>query len=86
VQFAAALTVQPAINQLVATTATVAPVLHLMLGVGLGQAAQGDPRTFSAAWAAAVQAGLVTSEVTVQMQQLAVAFNLPEDFVVGLAR
>jgi hypothetical protein len=84
VQFAQTLAVDPAVNGLVATAATAAPVLHLMLGVGLGQAAQGDPTTFLAAWSDAVTAGLVSPELAAQMQLLASGFDLPAEFVEGL--
>ena len=84
VQFAQSLAVDPAVNGLVATCATAAPVLHLMLGVGLGQAAQGDPTTFLAAWNDAVTAGLVSPELAAQMQTLASGFDLPAEFVEGL--
>lgn len=84
VQFAQSLAVDPAVNELVAQAATSAPVLHLMLGVGLGQAAQGDPRTFLAAWSDAMAAGLVPPELAAQMRMLASGFDLPAEFVEGL--
>ena len=84
VQFAQGLAIDPAVNALVATCATSAPVLHLMLGVGLGQAAQGDATTFLAAWGQAVTAGLVSAELAAQMQALAGGFDLPAEFVEGL--
>jgi len=83
-QFGQALAVDSAVNGLVAYAATNAPVLHLMLGVGLGQAAQGDPTTFLAAWANAVSVGMVPSELVSQMQTLATGFDLPAEFVAGL--
>jgi hypothetical protein len=84
VQFAQALAIDSAVNGLVVTCATSAPVLHLMLGVGLGQAAQGDPATFLAAWGQAVTAGLASAELAAQMQSLAAGFDLPAEFVEGL--
>lgn len=84
VEFAQALAVNPAVNGLVATCATGAPVLHLMLGVGMGQAAQGDPATFLAAWGRAVAAGMVAPELIEEMKVLADAFDLPAEFVEGL--
>lgn len=84
VQFAAALTADPAVNTLVGTAAQVAPVLHLMLGVGLGQAAKGDIKTFVAAWAAATGAGLVSAELIEHMQELATSHDLPAGFIAGL--
>jgi len=84
VQFAQALAVDSAVNGLVAAAATAAPVLHLMLGVGLGQAAQGNPATFLAAWSDAVTAGLMPPDLAAQMQILATGFDLPAEFVEGL--
>ena len=84
VSFGAALAADPGVNGLVATAAATAPVLHLMLGVGLGQAAQGDPQTFGAAWTAARGAGLVSAELIEHMQQVATRFNLPAEFIAGL--
>jgi hypothetical protein len=84
VAFGAALAADPGVNGLVATAAATAPVLHLMLGVGLGQAAQGDPQTFGAAWSAARAAGLVSPELIANMQATAAGFNLPPEFIAGL--
>jgi hypothetical protein len=84
VAFGAALAADPGINGLVATAAATAPVLHLMLGVGLGQAAQGDPQTFGAAWSAARAAGLMSPELIANMQATAAVFNLPAEFIAGL--
>jgi len=84
VQFAQALAVDSAVNGLVAGAATAAPVLHLMLGVGLGQAAQGNPATFLAAWSDAVTAGLMPPDLAAQVQILATGFDLPAEFVEGL--
>ena len=85
VAFGAALATDPGVNALVAAARDNAPVLHLMLGVGLGQAAQGDPRTFGAAWAAARGAGLVSPELITTMQATATDHNLPAEFIEGLA-
>jgi hypothetical protein len=85
VAFGAALAADAGVNALVAAARDNAPVLHLMLGVGLGQAAQGDPQTFSAAWATARQTGLASPELIEQMQVTAATFNLPAEFIEGLA-
>lgn len=85
VQFAGMLATDPAVNQLVATAAAAAPVLHLMLGVGLGQAAQGEPATFLAAWDKARSSGLVSELVAEQVAAMAAAFDLPTDFVGALS-
>ena len=84
VAFGAALAADAAVNALVAAARDNAPVLHLMLGVGLGQAAQGDPQTFGAAWTAARGAGLVSAELIEHMQQVAARFSLPAEFIAGL--
>lgn len=84
VEFAQALAGDPAVNGLVASCATSAPVLHLMLGVGLGQAAQGDPATFLAAWGQARASGLVSPELVEQVVNLAGGFDLPVEFLAGL--
>ncbi len=85
VQFAGALAMHPAVNTLVATAAQVAPVLHLQLGVGLGQAAKGDPTTFLAAWQGGLAGGLITPELVADLAELAPEFDLPAAFVAGLA-
>jgi hypothetical protein len=85
VAFGGALGGDEAVNQFVGTLVQQAPVLHLMVGVGLGQAAQGDPQTFLAAWGMGLQAGLITPELAVHVQELAAPFNLPDDFVAALA-
>jgi hypothetical protein len=84
VQFGVALGNSPQINQFIAGVAEAAPVLHLMLGVGLGQAAQGDPKTFLAAWAQAKQAGAVSSQLASFVANMAESFGLPDDFVAAL--
>lgn len=84
VQFGAALAADSSVNAMVAAAATSAPVLHLMLGVGLGQAAQGDGKTFSAAWTAALQAGLVSDDLAAHVASIGNSFNLPADFLAGL--
>jgi hypothetical protein len=84
VEFGTALVTDNSVNALIGTAATTAPVLHLMLGVGLGQAAQGDPRTFLAAWTAASGVGLVAPDLTAHVAALAATFDLPAEFVQGL--
>ena len=84
VEFSSKLAAIPEVNVLVATISQVAPVLHLMLGVGLGQAAKGDPRTFSIAWSTARSLGLVSNDLAVNIQGIAAQYNLPTTFVDGL--
>lgn len=83
-EFGAALAADAGVNQMIGATAANAPVLHLMLGVGLGQAAQGDARTFSTAWTQATAAGLVNPDLAAHVQTLAGQFDLPSEFVAGL--
>lgn len=53
---------------------------------GLLQAANAnDPRTFASAWGKAKAAGLVSAELLAAVQALAVAHDLPAEFVEGLA-
>lgn len=85
VEFAGALASDPAVNGLVATAATAAPVLHLMLGVGMGQAAQGDSRTFLSAWSQAIAVGLVTTQMISGVQALAVQYGIPAEFIMALS-
>jgi hypothetical protein len=84
VQFAQSLAGSDEIKALLWAIESVNPVLRDMMGVGLGQAAQGDPTTFLAAWSDAVTAGLVSPELAAQMQLLASGFDLPAEFVEGL--
>jgi hypothetical protein len=53
--------------------------------VGLGKAAAGDQRVFLSAWSAAQSLGLVSQELVAGVQTLAVAHDLPAEFVEGLA-
>jgi hypothetical protein len=84
IEFGAAIVADPGVNQMIAAAAQNAPVLHLMLGVGLGQAAQGDARTFSTAWTAATGVGLVSPELAAHVAALATTYDLPAEFVGAL--
>jgi hypothetical protein len=84
VQFALSLAGSDEIKALLWAIEAVNPVLRDMMGVGMGQAAQGDPTTFLAAWGDAAGAGLVSAELAAQMQSLAAGFDLPAEFVEGL--
>ena len=84
VEFAGALVTDAAVNGLVHSLEQQAPVLRSMIGVGLGQAAQGAPETFLAAWGQAVASGLVPQGLPAAMASLAVGFDLPAEFVEGL--
>lgn len=84
VQFGVTLGSSPEVNQFVATVREVAPVLHLMIGVGLGQAAQGDAKTFLAAWGQAMAAGLIPAELLAGVVAMASGFDLPAEFIAAL--
>lgn len=72
------------VNALLATALQAAPALAMALPVGLGQAAQGDQRTFVSAWQAARSAGLVADELVQALQTLGTAHDLPAEFVAAL--
>jgi hypothetical protein len=59
--------------------------LAVGLGVALGKAADGQSFLFLGIWAKARTFGLVTPELNAQVQALAGAFNLPTEFIAGLA-
>jgi hypothetical protein len=84
VQFGELLAADDAVNTMVATAASAAPVLHLMLGVGLGQAAQGDPKTFLAAWSTALASGLATPTLAAHVVDLGTSCDLPAEFLAQL--
>jgi hypothetical protein len=75
----------PEVDQLLAAAQAVSPRLALALGVGLGKAADGDSRVFLSAWQTARGVGLIPPEMVQGLQVLAVHFDLPADFVAGLA-
>ena len=73
------------VDQLLATAQAVSPRLALALGVGLGKAADGDSRVFLSAWQTARGLGLIPPELVQGLQMLATHFDLPAEFVAGLA-
>lgn len=73
------------VDQLLATAQAASPRLALALGVGLGKAADGDSRVFLGAWQTARGLGMIPSELVQGLQGLATQFDLPPEFVVGLA-
>lgn len=85
VQFGIALGLSPEVNAFVATLAQAAPVLHLMIGVGLGQAAQGDPKTFLGGWAQCRAAKLISAELLDGVVTMASAYDLPAEFIAALS-
>jgi hypothetical protein len=84
VQFGELLAADSAVNAMVAAAASAAPVLHLMLGVGLGQAAQGDPKTFLAAWSTALASGLATPTLAAHVVDLGTSCDLTAEFLAQL--
>ncbi len=84
VEFGTALGTDALVNQFIASLAQAAPVLHLMVGVGMGQAAQGDSQTFLAAWAMGTALALITPELAAHVAELAEQYDLPAEFVEAL--
>lgn len=82
--FGAALAADVSVNQFVASLSQNMPVLHLMIGIGLGQASQGDARTFLEAWSLGVRAGAISSEMQQHVIELAAGYQLPQGFLDGL--
>jgi hypothetical protein len=83
IEFSDALPVE--VDQLLGAAQAISPRLALALGVGLGKAADGDSRVFLSAWQTARGLGLVPAELVAGLQALAVRFDLPAEFVAGLA-
>lgn len=69
------------INNMLTQALAVKPGLYGGLVVGLGQAAQGDPRTFVTAWSQSIASGLVSAELATSIAEMASNFDLPEDFI-----
>jgi hypothetical protein len=72
------------VDELLNTAGAVKKRLEHGLSVGLGQAAQGDSRVFLGSWQQAKAIGLIPPELVAGVQELAVAFDLPAEFVGGL--
>jgi hypothetical protein len=70
------------VNQAIAIGET---PLAMGLAVGLGKAADGESRVFLGAWHQAVAGALVPAELITQVQALAAGFDLPAEFIAGLA-
>lgn len=75
----------PEVDTLLNAAQAASPRLALSLGVGLGKAADGDSRVFLGAWQSACSIGLVSAELVTGVQALAVAHDLPPEFIAGLA-
>jgi hypothetical protein len=74
--------VKTLVNQAIAIGET---PLAMGLAVGLGKAADGESRVFLGAWHQAVAGGLVPADLITQVQALGVGFDLPTEFIAGLA-
>jgi hypothetical protein len=74
----------PEVDTLLNAAQAASPRLALSLGVGLGKAADGDSRVFLGAWQSARSLGLISPELVTAVQALAVAHDLPAEFVRGL--
>ena len=72
------------VDELLEAAGTVKKRLEHGLSVGLGQAAQGDSRVFLGSWQQAKSLGLIPPELVAGVQGLAVAFDLPAEFIGGL--
>ena len=83
IEFSDALPVE--VDAVLAAAQAVSPRLALALGVGLGKAADGDSRVFLSAWQTARGIGLIPPELVTGLQTLATQFDLPAEFVAGLA-
>jgi hypothetical protein len=82
IEFSDALPVE--VDQLLAAAQAISASLAMKLGVGLGKAADGDPRVFLGAWQTARGIGLISPELVAGVQGLAAEYDLPVDFVGGL--
>jgi hypothetical protein len=72
------------VDELLEAAGAVKRRLEHGLSVGLGQAAQGDSRVFLGSWQQAKSLGLIPPELVDGVQGLAVAFDLPAEFIGGL--
>jgi hypothetical protein len=72
------------VDELLNTAGAVKKRLEHGLSVGLGQAAQGDSRVFLGSWQQAKALGLIPPELVAGVQALALAFDLPPEFIGGL--
>jgi len=83
VEFGEAVTSDQEIAQLYETAPRI--LAHSLTG-GLLQAVNtSDPRTFASAWGKARASGLVSAQLLAAVQTLAIAHDLPTEFVEGLA-
>jgi hypothetical protein len=85
VDFSAAIMSLPAINVMLGAVLQSAPGLYGGLVVGLQSASEGDSRVFLNSWNAARTMGLITTELITTVQEIALQYDLPEEFIQVLA-
>jgi hypothetical protein len=85
VDFSAAIMSLPAINVMLGAVLQSAPGLYGGLVVGLQNASEGDSRVFLNSWNAAHAMRLLSAELIITVQEIAAAYELPEEFIDALA-
>jgi hypothetical protein len=83
IEFTAALPAE--VRSLLRLAWEIDPLLKDSLSIGLGKAADGDSRVFLGAWQTARMSGLIPPELVQGLQMLATQYDLPAEFVAGLA-
>ena len=84
IEFGEALGTDLIVNQFVSSLSQEAPVLHLMIGLGLGKAAEGDSVIFLTAWVMGIDLGLIPPELATHVANLGTEYDLPEHFILAL--
>jgi hypothetical protein len=84
-EFGAALAQNSTMNAFFLELSQQAPILDRMLSVGMGQAAKGDSHTFLMAWQTGISLGVITPAVQAHLAALASGYDLPAEFMAGLA-
>jgi hypothetical protein len=82
--FRATLRAMPEIQEVLRQLNELDRVAFLGLGVGLGQAAQGELATFNGVWSELLAVGAVPAALAESVATLAIAHHLPTDFVQAL--
>lgn len=82
IDFAIALATEEALNDFIGGLAPAHSILQLMLGVGMGQASEGRPATFLAAWTSALP--LAPEGLAESVSDLAEGYNLPAEFIAAI--
>jgi hypothetical protein len=84
IEFGLALSGIPAVDDLLGAVEAANRPLERMLSGGMLQAAQGDARTFLAAWGHCLSVGLITAELVATVSALASDYDLPAAFIEAL--